>query len=62
MTSSMGADARFLPFLCLRFEGSITLLAELLSPVTTTELALAYLSLVWIFVDLLHQVNPDLGK
>lgn len=61
MTSSMGRGCAFSAIPVFVFEGSITLLAELLSPVMT-ELALAYLSLVGSLLIFCIGVNLIWGK
>ena len=61
MTSSMGRGCAFSAIPVFVFEGSITLLAGLLSPVMT-ELALAYLSLVGSLLIFCIGVNLIWGK
>lgn len=61
MTSSMGRGCAFSAIPVFAFEGSITLLAGLLSPVMT-ELALAYLSLVGSLLIFCIGVNLIWGK
>ena len=61
MTSSMGKGAVFSAIPVLVFEGSITLLARLVSPVMT-DLAVSYLSLIGSVLIFCIGVNLVFGK
>ncbi len=61
MTSSLGKGAVFSAIPVLFFEGSITLLAKLISPIMT-DLAIAYLSLIGAILIFCVGVNLVWGK